>query len=54
MGLIKKVFDSDGSKVVVLPKLWIKYIEKKSGKPLKHVTIDIAEDEVKIKPFLEE
>jgi|GEM_PF-6324327 hypothetical protein len=54
MGLIKKIYESDGSKILVLPKLWVKWVEKRTGKPLKLVELDVATDEIRIKPFLEE
>jgi hypothetical protein len=53
MPLVRKVIKVGSSKAVTLPRDWIEYYEKKLGRPIEEVLIEV--DEVlKIAPFIPE
>jgi hypothetical protein len=49
----KKVFILGGVKVVCLPKQWVRAIEKKYGRPLNTVNLEIDGETLKITPRME-
>jgi antitoxin component of MazEF toxin-antitoxin module len=41
------------SRAVVLPKEWVKYLERRLGRPVEYVAIEI-DDELRISPYVPE
>lgn len=49
----KRVFNLSGSTVVVIPKDWIKFIEKGTGKEVIYVDIETIDGKIIMTPVLE-
>jgi antitoxin component of MazEF toxin-antitoxin module len=50
--ILRKVITHGDSRGVTLPASWLEYIERKSGRPLKEVSMDV-DSVITIKPVLE-
>jgi len=46
MPLLKKLIDTGHSKAVVIPKDWLDYYEKKTGKKLETVLMEISDSKI--------
>jgi bifunctional DNA-binding transcriptional regulator/antitoxin component of YhaV-PrlF toxin-antitoxin module len=56
MPIIKKVMRmgrGGASRAVVLPKEWVEYLERRLGRPVEYVAIEI-DDELRISPYFPE
>lgn len=53
MPIIRKIIDAGKtSKAVIIPKSWLQYFERQTGKPIEHVAIEVNRV-LKITPILE-
>ena len=54
MKVRKKLIELAGSRAVILPKMWFDELERKHGKKLTRVVLEVNEDEISVTPDWEE
>ena len=52
--MTQELLEIDGTKAVILPKAWYTELERKYGKELTRVCLEVNEDEITVTPDWEE